>query len=182
MRIQLMTAVAVVMLSAAAAAQTHQNAPPALAPSLVGTWKSAPDEMKLTSDFDRSVWGPNATSVRTVELTVRSNGEASLRMTKNVVDAKRRTIPASTWIEEAQLRVGQATPGTASRVEHQTDVVTAVRVFPDDKEYRWNLDGLRVKLVTFADGDANTMEIRYDTPEGRGSFWETLRRDRAARK
>ncbi len=147
---------------------------------LVGTWKSAPDEMKLTSDLDKSVWGPNATSVRLLELTVRPDGQATLRVTKKVVDAKGRLVPASLWIEDTQLKLGGATPGIATRLEHQADVVSAVRRFPDDPEYAWPLDGLKVKLVTFQDGDDNSLEIRYDTPEGRGSFWETLRRERPA--
>jgi hypothetical protein len=147
-------------------------------PALVGTWKSAPDEMKLTSDFDKSVWGANATSVRTLELTVRPGGEGTLRLTKKVVDGKGRVVPASTWVEEAHLKVGGATPGVATRVEHHAAVVKAVRLFPDDPGYRWPLDGLRVKLVTFQDGGGDSIEIRYDTPEGRGSFWETLRRQR----
>ena len=147
---------------------------------LVGTWKSAPDEMKLTSDFDRSVWGPNATSVRIVELTVRPSGEGTLRLTKRVLDGKGRVVPASTWIEETQLKLGGSTPGTATRLEHQATVLESVRLFPDDPDYRWPLDGLQVKLVTFQDGDNNAIEVRYDTPEGRGSFWETLRRQRVA--
>ena len=147
---------------------------------LVGTWKSAPDEMKLTSDFDRSVWGPNATSVRTVELTVRPTGEGTLRLTKKVLDGKGRVVPASTWIEETQLKLGGSRPGMATRLEHQATVLKAVRLFPDDPDYRWPLDGLQVKLVTFQDGDNNAIEVRYDTPEGPGSFWETLRRQRIA--
>lgn len=170
MRIQLMTAAAVVLLSAAGAtAQTNPTA-------LIGTWKSAPDELKLTSDFDKSVWGANATSVRTVELSVRSETEATLRVVKKVVNAKGQTVPASTWIEEAELQIGDTSPGTADRIEHQVTVTKAVRLFPDDKEYRWPLDGLKVKVVTFTDRDPNTLEVRYDTPEGRGSFWETLKR------
>ena len=190
MRIQLMTAAAVFLLSAAGAtAQARPNASvddehtasrTASFSALIGKWKSAPEEMKLTSDFDRSVWGANAVSVRTVELEVRPNGEASLRVVKNVVDARRRVIPASRWVEEAQLKIGDATPGTATRVEHNVSVVSAARLFPDDPNYRWTLDGLRVKLVTFTDGDPNSIEIRYDTPEGTGSFWETLKRERAA--
>jgi hypothetical protein len=177
MRIQLITAAAVFLLSAAGAtAQTG----PAASDSLIGTWRSASDELKLTSDFDKSVWGANATSVRTVELTVRANNEATLRVTKKVVDAKRRTVPASTWIEEAQLQIGEATPGLATRVEHQVNVVKAVRLFPDDPNYQWSLDGLKVRVVTFSDGDGNSLEVRYDTPDGRGSFWETLRRGRAS--
>ncbi len=146
--------------------------------ALVGTWKSAPDEMKLTSDFDTSVWGANATSVRTLELLIQPSGEGTLRVTKKVVDGKGRVVPASTSIEEAQLKLGGAAPGVATRMEHQTTVVKAVRRFPDDPSDRWPLDGLRVTIVTFQDGDDDSIEIRYDTPEGRGSFWETLRRQR----
>lgn len=192
MRTQLMTAAAVLLLSAAGA--TAHSRPAALRDDqqpaatqaattprpLTGTWRSAPDEMKLTSDFDKSVWGANATSVRTVELVVRSNTDATLRVVKRVLDAKGRALPASTWIEESQLRIGAATPGVADRLEHEVTVSSAVRLFPDDKNYRFTIDGLRVKLVTFTARDGNTLEVRYDTPEGRGSFWETLTRARTA--
>lgn len=192
MRTQLMTAAAVLLLSAAGA--TARSRPAALLDDqqpaatqaattqrpLTGTWRSAPDEMKLTSDFDKSVWGANATSVRTVELVVRSNTDATLRVVKRVVDAKGRALPASTWIEESQLRIGAAAPGVADRLEHEVTVTSAVRLFPDDKDYRFTIDGLRVKLVTFTARDGNTLEVRYDTPEGRGSFWETLTRARTA--
>lgn len=189
MRKQLMMVVAVLLLSAAAAtAQTTRQAPrpddetaqaPSFDSALVGTWKSTPDTLKLTSDFEKSVWGADASSVRTVELDVQPSGEATLRITKKIVDGRGRTVPASTWIEEAQLKLGAPQDGIATRVEHDTTVVSAVRLFPDDKDYRWSLDGLRVKVVSFTDGDGSTIEIRYDTPEGRGSFWETLRRDGA---
>lgn len=172
----LMTAVAVAPLCAADATA---QAPAAPRP-LTGIWRSAPDEMKLTSDFDKSVWGANATSVRTVELVVKSNTDATLRVVKKVIDARRRTVPASTWIEEAQLRIGGTTPGVADRVEHEVTVTSAVRLFPDDANYRFTIDGLRVKLVTFTARDGNSLEVRYDTPEGRGSFWETLTRARTA--
>lgn len=193
MRIQLITAAAVFLLSAAGAtAQTRPNAltnddergsqTASFDPALVGTWKSAPDEMRLTSDFDKSVWGDDATSVRTVELEVRPNGEAMLRVRKHVMDGRKRVVPASTWVEEAQLQLGSSTPGVATRMEHEVKVVDAVRLFPEDPDYRWTLDGLRVKVVTFTDGDGNNLEVRYDTPEGRGSFWETLMRERGGRK
>lgn len=169
----------IAMLSTTTAAQTSGDRHPAtLHSTLVGTWMSAPDEMKLTSDFDKSVWGANATSVRTLELTVRPSGEGTLRVTKKVVDGRGRVVPASTWIEDAELTVGPPTPGAGPRVEHEATVVKAARRFPDDPDYRWPLDGLRVKLVTFADGDGNSIEVRYDTPEGRGSFWETLKRQK----
>ena len=79
----------IAMLSTPTAAQTSGDRHPVtLNSTLVGTWMSAPDEMKLTSDFDKSVWGANATSVRTLELTVRPSGEGTLRVTKKVVDGK----------------------------------------------------------------------------------------------
>jgi hypothetical protein len=188
MRNQLMTAAAVLLISAAAvSAQTSSQARPddentqsaAFDRSLAGTWTSAPDEMKLTSDFDKSVWGENATSVRTVELAVRPSGDATLKVMKKVVDAKGRTVDASTWVEEVQLKIGGSAPGVGPRIEHDVEVVSAVRLFPDDKDYRWQIEGLRVKVVSFKDGDSS-IEIRYDTPEGKGSFWETLRRSGAA--
>jgi hypothetical protein len=191
MRKQLFTVGAVLLLSAAFA--TAQSTPPpsrpndesqpatAFNPSLIGTWRSAADQMKLTDDFEKSVWGADASSVRTTELVVRQSGEATLKITKSVVDARGRALPASTWVEEAQLQIGAGRDGVATRVEHDAKVVSAVRLFPDDKDYRWPLEGLRVKVVTFRDGNGGTIEIRYDTPEGRGSFWETLRRQAGGR-
>jgi hypothetical protein len=168
-------ALALVTIASAATAQATGTNATNLSSTLVGTWKSAPDEMKLTSDFDKSVWGVNATSVRTLDLTVRPGGEGTLLVTKKVVDGKGRVVPASTSIEEAQLQLGEASPGVATRIEHQTTVVKAVRRYPDDPKDQWPLEGLRVNLVTFQD-DGNSIEVRYDTPEGRGSFWATLQR------
>lgn len=192
MRTHVVTAAAVFMLCAHgnATAQTPARTadsgapkaagPPAAAatvsPRLAGVWASAPDELKLTSDFDRSVWGPEATSVRTVELTMEPSGEGTLTVTRKVVDAQGRTVAASTSIEEARIAVGGAQPGTAGRIDHEVTVVSAVRRYPDDPDYRWPLDGLKVQVVTFSDGDGESLEVRVDTPEGKGSFWETLRR------
>ena len=125
MCIQLMTAAAVVLLSAAGA--TAQPRPES---ALIGTWKSAPDELRLTTDFDKSVWGANATSIRTVELVVRSLTEATLRVVKRVVNAKRQTVPASTWISRSRkvrapaasvgLHWSSTGPGWLSRARAQS--------------------------------------------------------------
>src|SRR5688572_18010357 len=119
MRVQLITAAAVLLLSAAGATAQTVN------PSLVGTWKSAPDQVKLTTDFDKSVWGSDASSVRTVDLVVRQSGDATLTVTKKVVDARGRAVPASTWVEETQLTIGAARDGAATRVQHDTQVGAA---------------------------------------------------------
>jgi hypothetical protein len=163
--------------AAATAVQDKQDkGTPNPAASLAGTWRSEPDELKLTSAFDKSVWGPDATAVRSVELTVRPTGEARLVVTRRVTDGRGRTIAASTSIEEADIVIGAATESSAGRREHDVRVVKAVRRYPDDPPASWDLAGLGVKVVTFADGDPNMLEVRLDTPEGRGSFWETLRR------
>jgi hypothetical protein len=147
--------------------------------TLAGTWASEPDEMKLTTPFDESVWGRNAKSVRTVQLVVRSSGEATLTVTRRVVDGKGRTVAASTSIEEAHLALGEPRRGIATRIEYDVTVLKAERRYPDDKGAATSLDGVGVKVVTFTDGDGN-LEVRFDTPEGRGSFWEMLRRTRKA--
>ena len=196
MRTPVMTAAAVLMLCAhgITTAQTRPAQPAALkttpaagataafSPSLAGTWASAPDELKLTSEFDRSVWGPDATSVRTVDLTIKPTGEGVLTVTRKVVDAKGQTVKASTSIEEAHVTIGGSETGPAGRIEHAVKVVSAERRYPDDPDYKWPLDGLKVELVTFADGDGNSVEVRFDTPEGKGSFWETLTRGKGARR
>ena len=99
---------------------------------LAGTWRSAPEELSLTTDFDESVWGKNAKSVRTVEMAVRANGEATLTVTRKVVDARGRTVKGSTSIEEARLVLGSARPTVADRSELAVDVTSAERRYPDD--------------------------------------------------
>lgn len=64
----------------------------------------------------------------------------------------------------------------ATGTEHAMTVVSADRWYPDDPGSRLPLAGLRVKVVTFDDGDGRTLEIRFEMPAGPGSFWETLRR------
>lgn len=148
-----------------------------MAPELAGRWRSAPDRLRLTSAFDESVWGKGASSERVVELVLDRSGEGTLTITRRVVDAKGRTVPASTSIEEVKLAVGGSKRGIATRIEHEVKVLAAERRYPDDADYRWTLDGVKVKLVTFEDGDGATMEVWFETPEPRGSFWETLRRE-----
>ena len=158
----------------AAALQSTAAAKPA-ATVLTGTWRSAFEETSLSSDFDVSVWGKNAKAVRTVDLSVRSDGDATLTVTRQVVDARGRTVKGSMSIEEARLRIGAAGTTAAERTEYDVTVMSAERRYPDDQELRWPVDGLRVRLSVPSD-DPRTIEIRFDTPDGRGSFWEKLTR------
>ena len=145
------------------------------APTLAGTWKSAPEETPLSTAFDESVWGKNAKSVRTVEMTIKPTGEATLIITRKILDGRGRAITAATSIEQAELSIGAVERRADVRADHAVIVKHAERRYPDDPGGTWALDGLRVKLATFSDDQA-TIEVRVDTPEGRGSFWEKLRR------
>lgn len=147
----------------------------AAAPPLAGAWKSAPQELRLTSDLDVSVWGKGAASVRTVTLNVKANGEAVLTVTRKVVDAKGLTVKGSVSVEEATVTIGAAAPAVETREDHAVTVQKAQRRLPDDPTLTWPLEGLRVGVATFS-GRADTLEVRFDPADGRGAFWEALRR------
>src|SRR5262245_6078786 len=60
----------------------------AVSAHLVGTWKATPDRISLSTPFDESVWGKNATSVREVEMTVLPTGQATLKVVRKVLNAR----------------------------------------------------------------------------------------------
>jgi len=144
------------------------------ATTLGGTWQSAVDETPLSSAYEESVWGKNAKAVRTVQMAVRPTGDATLTVTRKVIDGRGRTVPAATSIEHVELVLGDVERSTDVRSDLAVTVKRAERRYPDDPEGTWALDGLRVSVSTFP--DPRRLEVRIDTPEGRGSFWETLRR------
>jgi hypothetical protein len=145
------------------------------APTLTGTWRSAVEETPLSSSFDESVWGKNAKSTRVVEMTVKPTGDATLTVTRKILDARGREIKAATSIEHAEIAIGAAQQTNDVRSDLAVTVKHAERRYPDDPKGTWALDGLRVTVSTFPNDPAR-IEVRVDTPEGRGSFWETLRR------
>jgi hypothetical protein len=156
--------------------------PPTVSHSaLIGTWRSAPEETPLSSEFDESVWGKNAKAVRTVEMTVKAAGEATLTVTRRILDARGREIKAATSIERADVSIGAPQQQNDVRADLAVTVKRAERRYPDDPNGTWPMDGLRVIVSTFSDDQAR-LEVRVDTPEGRGSFWETLRRAGARSK
>ena len=153
----------------------------AVTPDLSGTWRSAPEETKLTTDFDVSVWGKSATAVRTVELAVKAGGAATLVVTRKVVDGRGRTVRGSLSIEEAQLIIGPLEKTGAARTDLSVRVERAARRYPDEPGSTWPLEGVRVGVSTL-DDTPGTIEVRFETPDGRGSFWETLRRGTPPRR
>jgi hypothetical protein len=166
----------------AAAADASNQSPPKTPPApLVGTWRAVPEELPLATEFDESVWGKNAKSVRTVDLAVRAGGDATLTVTRKVVDAKGHTVKGSTSVEEATIRIDTTTPAAprpdTGRTELPVTVTSAERRYPDDPGAKWPIEGLKVMVVRLAE-PPGAIEIRFDTPEGKGSFWETLRKSR----
>jgi hypothetical protein len=152
-------------------------------PRLAGVWRTQPDRLPLLTDFDKSVWGANAQSERTVELTMDASGEGTLRVARRVLDARGRTGVGSTAIDEAKITVGAAAgPAVATRLEHAVTVKSAERRYPDDASYKWSIEGARVSVVSFEGGDGNTIEVRYDTPDGKVAAAEVLRRARTAQR
>lgn len=143
--------------------------------ALTGTWSSSPDEQPLRTAFDESVWGKNATAVRTVQMSVRDTGDATLSITRKVVDGRGRTVPASTSIEQATLVLGNVKSSNNVRSEFETTVKHAERRYPEDPGGTWMIDGLQVGVATFNEKPGE-IEVRVDFPDGRGSFWEVLRR------
>jgi hypothetical protein len=143
-------------------------------PALTGTWRSAVEETPLSSQLDESVFGKNATSTRVVEMAIKSAGEATLTVTRKILDARGREIRAATSIEHAEISIGAVQHTIDVRSDLAVTVKNAERRYPDDPAGTWPLDGLRVTVSTFSD-DPSRIEVRVDTPEGPGSFWETLR-------
>ena len=103
-------------LTSAQAAAEGKVVSTGFTPTLAGTWKSATDEMRLTTAFDESVWGKDAKSTRIVELSVKPSGEGVLKVSRNVVDAKGRTVKGSTSVEEADIAVRENVMPTISSV------------------------------------------------------------------
>jgi hypothetical protein len=148
--------------------------------ALSGTWSAEPLKVRLSSDFDVSVWGPDASSLRKVELTIRPSGEGQIKVTRSVVDGHGRTKPASVSVEEAQLLLHVPHQVDASRIEPLVDVLKPRRRYLDDPGSGWPLDGLVVKLVG-TDLDHDRLNLQFELADGRGSFGETLVRQRPGR-
>ena len=154
-----------------------------VSPALVGTWHARTERLPLTGDFNEQVWGKNAESLRDVTLAVKSNGDATLTVSRKVVDARGRVVAGSPSIEQADIVLGEAKPGLATRIDHDVRVVKAERRYPDNAGDQWPLDNLKVSVVSFSDA-TNELEVRFEPADGKGSFSETLTRAaaRPARK
>src|SRR5204863_9593046 len=96
-RTQLVAATIAAFVLSASSGGSAQTA--SVLDKLSGTWKAEPLEIRLNTDFDVSVWGPNASSVRNVELSIKSSGQGTIKVTRSVVDGRGKTKTASVSVE-----------------------------------------------------------------------------------
>lgn len=143
---------------------------------LIGRWTAPPFEITLSSDFHRSVYGPNARSVRQVTLTIRPSGDGTFTVTNSVRDRTGKTVPGTREINEVTFTIGDLKREPGAQPRYTSQIVKAERRYPDDPQSTFPLDGAKLELFA-PEGKTGALEIRFDTPEGRGSFWETLRRN-----
>jgi len=142
---------------------------------IAGRWTASPFDVELNSDFHRSVYGAGARSVRLVSLTIRPTGEGTFTVTSSVRDRSGRTVPGTREVEEVRFTVGDLTREPGYQPHYTGRIVRAERRYPDDPGSTVQLDGAKLDLFV-PDSKAGALNVRFDTPEGRGSFWETLRR------
>ena len=155
------------------ASQAAPAAPAAAsaAAALAGSWRSSPDITELTTPLQQSVWGSGATSVRVTEVTIQPSGAGTLKVTTRIEDAKKKTVPKSTTIDQVQFQLGDASPGLSPvRTEYSTTVSRAERSYPDDATATWPIEGARVLLAT-VQGEANTLEVRLESADGQAAFF-----------
>jgi hypothetical protein len=142
--------------------------------SLVGRWRSASFELELASDLHKSVYGPNARSVRVVDVVIRRSGEGTFTVTNLVRNRRGVAVPGTRSVEELTFTLGVRETAPGDRTRYDTKVVRGERRYLDTPTSTFPLEGAQLAVYLPAQ-DKGPLEVRYDTPEGTGSFWETLR-------
>jgi hypothetical protein len=155
------------------APRPHESAPDIPA-TLAGRWRSAPFELPLVSDLHKSVYGPNATSVRVTDIVIRPTGHGTFTVTNMVRNGRGAVVAGTRSVEELTFTLGPSETAPGGRTRHGTKVARAERRYPDPPTSTFSLEGASLQLYPPADAKGQ-LEVRYDTPEGTGSFWETLR-------
>lgn len=147
-----------------------------LARTLAGSWKAPQYKLKRGGDESTAVFGPNASDVRDVELTLDASGSGVLKITTSVLDQKGKTW-APTQVE-AKVALGVATSSNTNRCELAVTVSGAEERYLDQTQYQASLAGAGV--VMLFDPTTRQLDVRFEPPKGSGSFWTTVRRQTAA--
>ena len=143
--------------------------------SLAGKWTSTPFEVALSSEFHQSVYGRGARSVRVVTITIQPSGDGVFTVRSSVHDARGRVVTGTEEIEDVRFAVGDLVEEPGRQPHYTSRIVRAERRFADDPASAFARDGVKLALYV-KEGATGTLEVRFDTPEGTGSFWETVRR------
>lgn len=167
-----LTALAAAPLSTHAA-ESPVQADATVIPALAGVWKAKELRVPAASDLDKQVWGAGAEKVRRVQLALEPDGGGTLRVESSVVDAKGQPKKYSQSVVEARLQVREPKAGT-DRVQPEVTVVSAEERYLDDPKEVRRIEGLRLRLDLL--NMESPLNIFYETPEGNGSFGETLQR------
>ena len=160
------------------APRAHESVPDVPA-TLVGRWRSAPFELKLVNDLHKSVYGPNATSVRVTNIVIDPAGDGTFTVTNMVRNSRGAAVIGTRSVEELTFTLGSRENAPGGRTRYGTTVARAERRYPDPPASTFSLAGASLELYPPAEAKGQ-LEVRYDTPEGTGSFWETLRSASAA--
>ena len=158
---------------AQSASVLHQSAPQVPA-ALVGRWQSVPFELELGSDLHKSVYGPKAKSVRSVDVVIQPSGEGTFSVTNLVRNSRGLAVPGTRSREEVTFTLGVRETAPGGRERYDTKVVKAERRYLYEPVSTFPLEGASLDIYPPSE-DRGPIEVRYDTPEGTGSFWETLR-------
>ena len=146
-----------------------------LAKTLAGSWKAPQYKLKRGGEESTAVFGPNASDVRDVELTLDASGSGVLKITTSVLDQKGKTW-APTQVE-AKIALGMVTTTTNNRCDVAVTVASAEERYLDQTQYQAPIAGARVMMLV--DPPARQLDVRFETVKGPGSFWTTVRRQAA---
>lgn len=139
-----------------------------------GVWKAPEYQVAANTDLDVSVWGQGASKVRKIQLSLEPDGNGVLRVHNSVVDARGRVRPYSTSVVEARLRLEAPEKWDETRIEPVVTVVGAEERYLDGTGEKIVIEGLKVSINSMT--NMQSLNIRYDTAQGTGSFGETLTR------
>ena len=108
-------------------------------------------------------------------MTIQPSGDGVFTVRSSVRDARGRVVTGTEEIEDVRFAVGDLVEEPGRQPHYTSRIVHAERRFADDPASAFARDGVKLALYV-QEGKTGTLEVRFDTPEGTGSFWETVRR------
>lgn len=169
------TALIIGFISALSAAAPQAQADTPFPSSFAGAWRSAPFELSLAGDFERDVYGANANAVRITDLSIQPSGDGRLTVRHSVRRAGGQVVPGTRHTEDVTFRLTTTERSVGGRLCAPATILKAERTYLDGPRDTFPLEGAKVAVCEVV-GQAGQFEVRFDTPEGTGSFWETVRR------